>query len=532
MSPGSGSSPAKLGRRGILMTSRRVAAMGYPDSAAHRPLRQDAPAARRCWRRAGAESEEKLRETDFVRFYQTVAGVEVFLYGACMAAFLRPFLEGDGEGGRCIRRKCLLVFFIYVSVFILGTALSLHGWLCMLLVTAALMAGGRFLGIAREFLFLLGLLFLCTRHLSLMAIQSLDFYTRQFFLAEADTPEKVFLAAALNHICIETLLFLLFALMLRGLGARLRKRPLGLHAKELCYLLLTPVTGILFVHITLRLLIVADGDSVFQLYEQVPAAVGIVPLLAALFYAGTLAAIAVCQRTIALQEERSRHFVEQQQLAAIRERLAQVEQLYDGIRRMKHEMRGHLANIRGLAESGCYEDMERYIGKMDESIRILEPGVSTGNAVTDVIVGDAMRTADRLGIDFRADFVFPASGGYDSYDMGIILNNLLRNALEACEKVERGRRYISLSGRKKNRFYLLEVRNSFDGKVSFHRHTGLPVSTKETALRTGSREFAALHGIGLSNVKREAEKYRGNVDIRAEGEEFLVTVLLQEASSP
>ena len=38
----------------------------------------------------------------------------------------------------------------------------------------------------------------------------------------------------------------------------------------------------------------------------------------------------------------------------------------------------------------------------------------------------------------------------------------------------------------------------------------------------------ALHGIGLSNVKREAEKYRGNVDIRAEGNEFQVTVLLQE----
>lgn len=471
-----------------------------------------------------------MRESDFILLYQMTAGIEVILYGACMAAFLRPFLDGDGGGRRSMRRKCLLVLLAYISVFSLGAALSLYGWLCMLFLMALLAACRRFLGIGREFLFLLGVLFLCTQRLSLMAVQSLDYFSCQLFLAGADTPEKVFLGAALNHLCIEALMLLLFALMLWGLALRLGKRPFALHARELGYLLLTPVTGILFVRITLQLIIVADGDSIFQLYQQVPMAVGIVPLLAALFYAGTLAAIALCQKNIALQEERGRHFVEQQQLAGIRERLAQVEQLYDGLRRMKHELRGHMANIRGLAERNCYGDMERYLARMDESIQALEPGLSTGNAVTDVILGDTGRAAARLGIRFQADFAFPASGGFDSYDVGIILNNLLRNALEACEKVEPGRRYISLSGTRKNRFYLLEVRNSFQGDVRFHRRTGLPVSTKEAAPGPDSPgpPLMALHGIGLSNVKREAEKYRGSVDIRTEGNEFQVTVLLQE----
>ena len=34
--------------------------------------------------------------------------------------------------------------------------------------------------------------------------------------------------------------------------------------------------------------------------------------------------------------------------------------------------------------------------------------------------------------------------------------------------------------------------------------------------------------IGLSNVKREVDKYMGDVDIRAKKNEFSVTVLLQE----
>ena len=40
-----------------------------------------------------------------------------------------------------------------------------------------------------------------------------------------------------------------------------------------------------------------------------------------------------------------------------------------------------------------------------------------------------------------------------------------------------------------------------------------------------------MHGIGLSNVRREAEKYMGEVEIEAEHHRFSVTVLLQEKQS-
>nr|WP_304709838.1 sensor histidine kinase [uncultured Acetatifactor sp.] len=474
------------------------------------------------------KTEEPLQETTFILLHQIVTGIEAFLYAACLAAFLRPFMSGGTEALGSIRKKSLFVFFDYSSVFLMGMLLPGHGTLYMMLVTALLIAASRYLGIERKLLFLLSVLFYCIRHLSLMVTQSADYFSNRLFLLDADTPEKVFLGASYNYLLTDGLMFLCFAIMLHGLARQFRKQALTLHVRELCYLLLTPVTGILFVNITLRFLLIADGTSIFQLYKQVPAAVCIVPLLSFLFYAGTLAAIALCQKTVLLQEERGKHFAEQQQLAAIQERLVQMEQIHDGIRRMKHEMRGHMANIKGLAEKGCYEDMERYIARMDENMQVFEFTVSTGNAVTDVIVNDRQRAAARLGIDFSADFICPPPEGYDVYDIGIILNNLLQNALEACQKTEAGQRYISLSGRKKNRFYLIEVRNSFDGNVTFHPRTGLPVSSKEARPETGSAMSAVLHGIGLSNVKREAEKYRGNVDIKTEGHEFQVTVLLQE----
>ncbi len=195
---------------------------------------------------------------------------------------------------------------------------------------------------------------------------------------------------------------------------------------------------------------------------------------------------------------------------------------------MKHEMKNHLTNIKGLAGSGSYEEMEQYIARMDESMDVFEMSVRTGNAVTDVIVNDKQKAAEKLGIRFRSDFVYPASDRYNAYDIAIIVNNLLQNALEACGRMTSGERYISLSGSRKNRFFLISVKNSFEGEVVFDKSTNLPVSTKAPEVSGGP---APLHGIGLSNVRREAAKYLGNVDIKVKKNEFSVTVLLQERSN-
>ena len=290
--------------------------------------------------------------------------------------------------------------------------------------------------------------------------------------------------------------------------------------KELCYLLLTPVTGILFVNIIFNILLIVNENTIIQLYEQFPVFLGIVPVVAALFYAGILITIVSYQKMIGLQEEKEKYFVEQQQVHAIQERMEEVEQFYHGIRQMKHEMKNHMTNIKGLVRNGSYGDIEQYIDHMDESMNVFEITIKTGNTVTDVIVNDKQKAAEKQGIQFQSEFSYPKSDGYNAYDIGVIINNLLQNALEACEKMTEGKRYIYLSGRQKKKFYVINVKNSFEGEVTFDTKTNLPLSTKEKDI--------SLHGIGLSNVKREVDKYMGDVDIRAKKNEFSVTVLLQE----
>ncbi len=466
-----------------------------------------------------------MSETSFILFYQIVAGTECVLYAVSMAMFFRSFMNNALHAGR--RKKAsFLIFALYTICYSLCLFSWFSGWMHMVLVTALLMLLSGFLGIERSFVFLLGVLFHCIRTLSLMIMRSLDFLTGEWFLRNADTPEQVFCNAACNHLLIAALQFLLFSLMLHLTGRLLKRGSMQLHAIEICCLLLTPVTGILFANVIVRLLIVISEDHIFRLYERFPAFLGIIPAAAVLFYLGILAAIAAWQRITALQAEQKKYLVARQQLGALQERIREMEQLHDSVRRMKHEMKNHLTNIKGLAESGHYRDMETYIARMNDSMKILELTIHTGNAVTDVIINDRQKEAAALGIEFQCEFVYPASDRYNAYDIGIILGNLLQNALEACQKMAKSRKYITLSGRQKRRFFLIEVTNSFEGTVLFNQNTGLPVSDRQ---KTGPKTALSLHGIGLSNVKREVEKYMGDLDIKIDGSEFHVTVLLQES---
>lgn len=445
-----------------------------------------------------------MNEANFTLFQNTVEGIEIIIYACILAAFFRSFMVGKKGWNPQKSVKMLIIFLSYAAVFFINIAADLDGWVCMVIVTALLTVASRYLGIDRKSAFLFGVLFFCVRNLSSLAVASVNFYTGRHFVRGEEGIEKILWNAALNFCLVELLQLILFSALLYIAGSQLKKCRMELHTRELCYLLLTPLTGILFVNIIFRILLMVSENQVIQLYEQYPALIGIVPVVAALFYAGILVTIVSYQKMVGFQEEKKKYFVEQQQVHAIQERMEEVEQFYDGMRRMKHEMRNHLTNIKGLYESGNFGEMEQYITRMDESMN------------------DRQKAAEKQGIRFQSGFIYPKSERYNAYDIGIIINNLLQNALEACGRMNTVNRYISITSRQKKKFFLIEVRNSFEGEIVMDVDTNLPISTK------GNGVSCSLHGIGLSNVKREAEKYMGDLDIKVKKNEFSVTVLLQE----
>ena len=64
---------------------------------------------------------------------------------------------------------------------------------------------------------------------------------------------------------------------------------------------------------------------------------------------------------------------------------------------------------------------------------------------------------------------------------------------------------------------MIEVKNSFNGSITYDETTGLPQTTKADKRH---------HGFGLESIRKTAQKYYGDIDISAEDGEFTLCVLL------
>ena len=156
--------------------------------------------------------------------------------------------------------------------------------------------------------------------------------------------------------------------------------------------------GSMIANVVNGLLIVRINTDAFVLFDEKPDLLWKIPMIAVLIFAGEAALIYFWQRYRILLAERQKHFVEEQQVKAMRERLEEAENFYGSIRKVRHEMKNHMANIKGLTEAGEYGEIEEYVRRMDETMQELEYKYVTGHAVTDVIINDKWRRAEKAGI--------------------------------------------------------------------------------------------------------------------------------------
>lgn len=176
---------------------------------------------------------------------------------------------------------------------------------------------------------------------------------------------------------------------------------------------------------------------------------------------------------------------------------------YDKTKSFRHDIRNHITVVKKLLQSGKLEQAVSYIEDMDDMAEQLSFPCSTNNPVVDILAGNKLGLAKSMGISVSCSLFLPYPCGLRDIDICIILSNALDNAIHACKNMESGaEKYIHVSGRIQGDFLMMEIENSFHGKGTFKK------------------------GTGLSNVKSIAEKYGGAMSIETRGKVFALRVLL------
>ncbi|MCI8267675.1 MAG: sensor histidine kinase [Lachnospiraceae bacterium] len=243
-------------------------------------------------------------------------------------------------------------------------------------------------------------------------------------------------------------------------------------------------------------------------------------VLALLYYAVSVAAVVVVvmlyQSIWANQREKLQNELLAAQMGSIQQHIRQVEYLYQDIRSMKHDMANHLLMLERLYAGNKAAEAKAYSAELSAAFSEAAGELRTGNPVTDVILQEQKNEAQNRNLEFHSAFQYPSGTTVNAFDVSIILNNALQNAVEYAVQ------YVVIRAYRKNNAYIIEVKNDFAASLKWDTESGLPATSKQ-------REDG--HGYGLSNIRRVAGKYAGDLDITINQDEFCLTVLLMLESA-
>ncbi|MDR1706239.1 MAG: GHKL domain-containing protein, partial [Clostridiales bacterium] len=152
-------------------------------------------------------------------------------------------------------------------------------------------------------------------------------------------------------------------------------------------------------------------------------------------------------------------------IASGRYHYRKMDEMYEKIRVLRHDYKYHLNAARSMIQTGDHDGAGMYLTDVEDQLTACEIPMYCSNSVINALVDGYAERCAKLDIDFDIKLAIPKTLGIPDYDLCIILGNLLENAVEASEKLERGRS-IKLAAHSNPPQCIVMVKNSFDGGVN------------------------------------------------------------------
>lgn len=297
--------------------------------------------------------------------------------------------------------------------------------------------------------------------------------------------------------CCWCIILITILLLLIGKRKRIEKY------KKLIYLLLSERMGVLFAVTVIQWLLLSYnmrlGERGFQTIDLVMNV--LVIFCISLFFYYLLLRTAYNE----IQMDKNNLDISQ---SLLQEQIEKIHEFYKKNRMYLHEQRRMMEYLYCMIKEKRYDESEeflyKYMGELDKE----KVQVWTGLPYLDFLLNYKKQMMDQKEISFRLEldvYEYP----FEEAELGILLGNLLDNAVEACEKCAPGRREIYLHIWNVRFMFMLKLTNSSSKN---------PIVVGERFLTDKADKNA--HGMGVELVKRIVKRYGGDIDFQYSGDQF------------
>jgi len=193
-------------------------------------------------------------------------------------------------------------------------------------------------------------------------------------------------------------------------------------------------------------------------------------------------------------------------------------------RRVRHDLKGHIAVMESLLKEGDYDRAESYLeefGRQQASLPAQPPRME--NAVAGALIADKYLACQQEQIAFSVDGGISKNIGIPDVDLVCMLSNLLDNAIEACRKVEPPeKRQIILKLTQRAGCLFIRVENSKSGDPAL----------KNGRLIGTTKENRGAHGLGGKIMQSIADRCGGTLEFQETEDRFTAIAMLCPGAEP
>ncbi len=217
------------------------------------------------------------------------------------------------------------------------------------------------------------------------------------------------------------------------------------------------------------------------------------------------------QKTFELENERT---TLEEQTRAYENQNQLIQSSDNRIREVKHDINNHLMVIGELARKNESGQIEAYISKMITESQEKKLLVNSGNFIFDSLINHKLKDIEKE-IQLEIKIEVPQEIKVLSYDITVILGNLIDNALQALENVHNHKKKLGIQASYIKGNLHIYVDNTYEGELLMKDGMYLTAKVEKDQ-----------HGIGLQNIMQSLVNYEGCMKITHSQDLFSVAVLV------